>query len=65
MKGKFKVLNGGKVLEYDNYEDIPESFDNLISYLPDWPEPPHTEEEHALVETFNDKLKQLMKRERK
>lgn len=65
MKGKFKVLNGGKVLEYDDYDDIPESFDNLISYLPDWPEPPHTEEEHALVETFNDKLKQLMKRERK
>ena len=65
MKGKFKVLNGGKVLEYDDYDDIPESFDNLISYLPDWPKPPHTEEEHALVETFNDKLKQLMKRERK
>ena len=65
MRGKFKVLNGGKVLEYDDYDDIPAKFDNLISYLPDWPEPPHTEEEHALVETFNDKLKQLMKRERK
>jgi len=65
MNGKFIILQNDKILEYDNYNDIPKSFDNLISYLPEWPEPPHTEEEHKLIETFNQKLKELMKRERK
>lgn len=65
MKGKFKILNGGNVIEYNDYNDIPVIFDNLISFKPYCPEPPHTEEDHALIETFNDKLKELMKREKK
>jgi hypothetical protein len=64
MKGEFKILNNGNVIEYSDYNDIPTKFDNLISFKPYWPEPPHTKEDHALIETFNDKLKELMKREK-
>lgn len=65
MRGEYKVLKGGKILKYDNYDDIPQEFDNVISYKPDWPEPPHTEEEHAIMAVYNDKLQELMKREKK
>jgi len=65
MKGEYKVLKDGKILKYDNYDDIPQEFDNVISYKPDWPEPPHTEEEHAIMAVYNDKLQELMKREKK
>jgi len=65
MRGEYKVLKDGKILKYDNYDDIPQEFDNVISYKPDWPEPPHTEEEHAIMAVYNDKLQELMKREKK
>ena len=41
-----------------------QSFDNVIRFEPTPPEPPHTEEEHEEMDTYNDKLKELMKRER-
>jgi len=65
MRGEYKILKDGKILKYDNYDDIPQEFDNVISYKPDWPEPPHTEEEHAIMAVYNDKLQELMKREKK
>ena len=39
-------------------------FDHVIKFDPDWPEGPHTDEEHEYMDTFNDKLQDLMKRER-
>ena len=52
-------------LEFNNYDDIPQSFDNVIKFEPTSPEPPHTEEEHEEMETYNDKLKELLKREKR
>ena len=65
MKGQFIVKIGTDLLEFSDYNDIPESFDNVIVYKPEYPEPPHSEEEHELIATFDNKLKQLMKREKK
>jgi len=64
MIGEYIIKIGDKLFEYTNTNDIPEKFDNLIKFMPISPESPHTEEEHKEMATYNDKLKQLMKREK-
>ena len=64
MQGIFVIRNNDKILEFNNYDDIPQSFDIVIKFEPTSPEPPHTEEEHGEMATYNDKLKELLKRER-
>jgi hypothetical protein len=63
MSHKFTILKEGVLINYDKYEDIPESFDNVIQFLPEIPEGPHTGDDHDLIDQWNDKLKELMKRE--
>ena len=63
MIGEYIIKIGDKLFEYTNTNDIPEKFDNLIKFMPTSPESPHTEEEHKEMATYNDKLKELMKRE--
>lgn len=63
MSHKFVILNKGVLEVYTKYEDIPESFDNVIEFLPEIPDGPHTDEEHDIIDQWNDKLKELMKRE--
>ena len=65
MKGEFVILVDGVKRTYKNYNDIPKSFDNIIKFDPEYPEPPHTQEQHDMMETYNDKLMELMKREKK
>ena len=63
MEGEFKVRIKNRIFTYNNTNDIPKEIGALISFKPDFPEPPHTEEQHNYIETFTDKLKQLMERE--
>lgn len=65
LKGRFVILLDGKLTYYSDYDSIPESFDNLIQCEFEYPEGPHTEEEHAEMEKYNDLLQELMKRETK
>ena len=65
MAHKFVVRINESFLEFSNYDDIPQEFDNLIRFEPEIPPEPHTEEEHEEIEKWNDKLKILMKRETK
>ena len=62
LTGEFVVLKDKKLLKFTKYSDIPESFEHVISFKPDYPEGPHTREEHDFMETFNSKLQELMKR---
>ena len=68
MKGEFIIKTGDELITYTDYDDIPNTFDHVIKFLPEYsegdPETGHTEEEHALMETFNDKLQVLMEIER-
>tara|TARA_B110000285_G_C14560156_1_gene353127 strand:- start:290 stop:487 length:198 start_codon:yes stop_codon:yes gene_type:complete len=64
MIGEYIIKIGDKLFEYTNTNDIPKKFDNLIKFMPTSPESPHTEEEHKEMATYNDKLKELMKREK-
>ena len=64
MKGEYVIMVAGELITYTDYDDIPNTFDHVIKFDPDWPEPPHTQEDHDLMEVFNDKLQVLMERER-
>ena len=63
MKGEFIIKQGSALVTYDDYDDIPMEFNNIISFKPDAPEPPHSEEDHKEMETYNTKLQELMRRE--
>jgi hypothetical protein len=65
MPHKFVILLNNELVTYDKYEDIPNSFDNVISFLPEIPDGPHSHEQHEEIDTWNDKLKELLKRETK
>ena len=64
MKGEFIILQNGELVTYTDYDDIPSTFENVISFNPEWPASPHTQEDHDYMEVFNDKLQALMERER-
>jgi hypothetical protein len=64
MAHEFIIKDKGKLITYTNYEDIPEVFDHLIKFVPEIPPDPHTPEQHEEIGQWNDKLKQVMKRER-
>jgi len=62
---EYIIMVDGKLNTYSKYEDIPERFDHVIKFEPDIIPGPHTEEEHEELETYNNKLQDLMKRELK
>ena len=63
MKGEFVIKIGSAIVTYEDFDDIPMEFDNLISFKPDAPEPPHSEEDHKEMKKYNEKLQELMRRE--
>jgi hypothetical protein len=65
MTHKFVVRIDQDLKEYSNYDDIPNEFDNLISFEPVIPPEPHTEEQHEEIDKWNSRLHELMKRETK
>ena len=52
MKGEFVIRIGSAIITYKTFDEIPLEFDNLISFKPDAPEPPHTEEDHKDMEKY-------------
>ena len=60
MKGEYVIMVAGELITYTDYDDIPNTFDHVIKFNPDWPPSPHTQEDHDYMETFNDKLQVLM-----
>ena len=56
---EFQFIVNGELVTYDKYEDIPETFEHVIKFLPDIPPEPHTEEEQ-----WNNKFQELMEKER-
>lgn len=63
MKGRFVIRVGNDLIAYEDTEMIPMSFDNLIEFSPEIIPEPHTEEQHEIMESYNDVLKELMTRE--
>lgn len=65
MKGIFLIKDNNKLFEFSDSEDIPEEFDHLIRFELDYPEGPHTKEEHDLINTYNDIFQEFLKREKR
>ena len=65
MKGIFEVRINHETKRYTDFDQIPKEFDNLIRFEPEYPESPHSEEDHELIDSFGDKLLELMLREQK
>lgn len=63
MSHEFVILVNGELQTYTNYDDIPEVFDNVIKFMPEIPPPPHTEEQHEEIDSWNDKFQRLMEKE--
>ena len=61
---EFKFIINGELVTFDKYEDIPEEFEHVIKFLPDIILPPHTEDEHEELAKWNDRLQELMEKER-
>lgn len=65
VTGEFVILRDGVLETYTNYADIPMSFDNLISFIPDVPPPPHTEAEHDIIHKMEHLFQEVFARETK
>ena len=64
---EFQFIINGELVIFDKYEDIPDEFEHVIKFLPDIPEPvndDHTDEEHEELAKWNDRLQELMEKER-
>jgi len=61
---EFVFLVEGKEVTVNSWDDIPEDFDHVIKFVPEIPEPPHTEEQHDEIDKWNFRLQTLMERER-
>ena len=61
---EFQFIKNGELVTYDKYEDIPEDFEHVIKFIPDVPDEPHTDEEHAEMAIWNTRLQELMEKER-
>jgi len=63
MNGVYKIKLNGDIATYNKFSDIPAQFGAVISYIPEHPQPPHSDEEHDLIHSFQDKLQELLQRE--
>ena len=64
MAHEFVILVNEELVTYTNYDDIPEQFDNIIKFLPDIPDGPHSHDDHDEISKWNERLQQLMEKER-
>ena len=64
MPHKFVVRIGPDLREFDRYEDIPDSIDQVIEFRPEIPPGPHTQEQHDEIESWIPKFERLMEIER-
>ena len=65
IQHRFVILVNGELKTYTEYESIPQSFDNVIEFIPYIPNGPHTHDEHDEIGLWNQRLKELMRRETK
>ena len=45
-----------------NWNDLPDEMEFLIRFEPAAPDPPHTQEDHDYMATFDDKLHEVLRR---
>jgi|11BtaG_2_1085332.scaffolds.fasta_scaffold00273_14 hypothetical protein len=63
MASEFIIKTDGKLETYTEFDSIPDKFDYIIKFAPEVPEPPHSDEQHEEMKSWNIKLQELIKRE--
>ena len=64
MKGEFRVkLLDKTIVDYTNFDDIPDKVYRVLKFIPEYPPSPHSEEDHKLIESFDSKLHELAGRQ--
>lgn len=58
----FKIKD--QFITVNSWEEVPESFDHVIKFLPEIPPEPHTEEQHKEIAVWPERLKKLLEIER-
>ena len=62
-EGRYSWVDTDGALRHStHWDDLPAEMDRLVAFVPDYPEPPHTPEEHELMETYDIRLKEIMAR---
>lgn len=64
MAHEFVIMRNGVLETYTNYDDIPLDLEHVIKFIPEIPEPPHTDEQHDEIEKWPARLEKLMEIER-
>ena len=64
MAHEFVIIRNGNIETYTDYDAIPLDLEHVIKFLPEIPEPPHTEEQHDEIEQWPARLEKLMEIER-
>lgn len=64
MAHRFDIIVDGKIQTYTRIEDIPATFEHLVAFLPEIPPGPHTTEQHAEIDGWQEKFNQLLGRAR-
>ena len=61
--GRYAVRIGNEVHRYTHWDQLPDTFDNLIEWVPDIPPEPHTEEQHGQIERLPALFREYLARE--
>ena len=61
MGHRFVIMLNNQLVEYDQYEDIPDDFDHVIEFLPEIPPGPHSREQHKEIDSWHDRFLRLMR----
>lgn len=65
MKGIFVIKDNNEIFEFSNTNDIPKEFDHIIRFELEYPEGPHTKEQHDMIDTYPEVFKEFLKRQRR
>lgn len=61
--GRYSWIDTGGALRHGtHWDDLPAEMDRLVAFVPHYPDPPHTPEEHAMIETFTTRLQEALAR---
>ena len=52
----------GSLQKAANWNDLPDDMEFLVKFDPTAPDPPHTQDDHDYMATFNDKLREVLTR---
>ena len=54
-------MRRGKLDTYHDDDTIPRDFAQVIEFVPEIPPEPHTDQQHQEIDSWNDKMQELMR----